>query len=117
MGSYISIDKTNKYEPIDLLKIHMDTYIDLRYNKATMGGEALKRRAPGNNRRYYMAVSDAQRRAANKYISEKLEEIKFRVPKGKKDIIKAHAESRGESVNSFINRAVDETIERDGEDK
>lgn len=64
-----------------------------------------------------MAVSDAQRRAANKYISEKLEEIKFRVAKGKKDIIKAHAESRGESVNSFINRSVDETIKRDGEDK
>lgn len=82
-----------------------------------MGGGALKHRAPGNSRRYNMAVSDAQRRAANKYISEKLEEIKFRVPKGKKDIIKAHAESRGESVNSFINRAVDEAIGRDGEDK
>ncbi len=39
------------------------------------------------------------------------------MPKGKKDIIKAHAESKGESVNSFINRAVDETIERDRGDK
>lgn len=29
MGSYISIDKSNKYEPIDLSKMHMDTYIDL----------------------------------------------------------------------------------------
>ena len=43
--------------------------------------------------------------------------FQIRMPKGKKDIIKAHAESRGESVNSFINRAVDETIKRDGEDK
>lgn len=64
-----------------------------------------------------MPVSEAQRRATDKYIAEKLDEIKLRVPKGKKDIIKAHAESMGESVNSFINRAVDETIERDGEDK
>ncbi len=35
------------------------------------------------------------------------------MPKGKKDIIKAHAEARSESVNGFINRAIDEAIERD----
>ena len=53
----------------------------------------------------------------NKWISEKLDRINLTMSKGKKDIIKAHAESMGESVNSFINRAVDETIKRDGEDK
>ena len=31
----------------------------------------------------------------------------------RRDIIKAHAESLGESVNSFINRAIDSQIERD----
>ena len=36
------------------------------------------------------------------------------MPKGRKDKIKAHADQRGESVNGFINRAIDETIERDG---
>ena len=36
------------------------------------------------------------------------------VPKGQKDAIKAHAESRGESVNAFINRAIDEAMEREG---
>lgn len=60
-----------------------------------------------------MPVSESQRRATDKYIAEKLDEIKLRVPKGKKDIIKAHAESKGESVNSFINRAVDEAMERE----
>ena len=35
------------------------------------------------------------------------------MPKGKKDIIKAHAEAHSESVNGFINRAIDEAIERD----
>ncbi len=79
-----------------------------------MGGEALKRRAPGNNRRYNMAGNNEYK---NKWISEKLDRINLTMPKGKKDIIKAHAESRGESVNSFINRAVVETIKRDGEDK
>ena len=33
--------------------------------------------------------------------------------KGRKDIIKAHAEQRGESLNGFVNRAIDEAMERD----
>ncbi len=49
----------------------------------------------------------------NSWIAEKLDRINLTVPKGKKDIIKAHAERKGESVNAFINRAIDETIERD----
>lgn len=64
-----------------------------------------------------MPASKAQQKAVNKYIKENYDVFQIRMPKGKKDKIKAHAESRGESVNSFINRAVDETIERDGEDK
>ncbi len=35
------------------------------------------------------------------------------MPKGHKAEIKAHADSQKESVNSFINRAIDETMERD----
>lgn len=58
-------------------------------------------------------ISDARRRANEKYNSKAYDEIKTRVPKGRKDIIKAHAEKQGESVNSFINRAIDETIGRD----
>ncbi|MGM9682020.1 MAG: Arc family DNA-binding protein [Eubacteriales bacterium] len=46
-------------------------------------------------------------------MKENYDEIKVRVFKGKKEKIKAHAESKGESVNSFINRAIDEAIERD----
>lgn len=50
----------------------------------------------------------------DKYL-EKLEEIKIRVAKGEKDKIKTHAESMGESVNGFINRAIEETMDRDKE--
>ena len=46
-------------------------------------------------------------------MKENYDEIKVRVEKGQKDIIKAHAEARGESVNGFIGRAIDETMERD----
>ena len=49
----------------------------------------------------------------NEWIADKLDRINLTVQKGKKDEIKAHAESMGESVNGFINRAIDETIERD----
>ena len=37
----------------------------------------------------------------------------MRVPKGKKDAIKAHAEAQGESVNGFINRAIDQVMAED----
>jgi len=46
-------------------------------------------------------------------MKENYDEIKVRVEKGRKAEIKAHADSRGESVNSFIGRAIDETMERD----
>ena len=62
-----------------------------------------------------MAPSDAQKRATAKWQQDKVEEIKFRVPKGKKAIIKEHAEKRGESVNAFLLRAAEETIEREKE--
>lgn len=34
-------------------------------------------------------------------------------PKGQKDTVKAHAQAQGESVNAFINRAINEAMERD----
>ena len=60
-----------------------------------------------------MAISDSQKRAVAKYNAANYDRIELRVEKGKKDIIKAHAEKRGESVNAFINRAIDEAMERD----
>lgn len=60
-----------------------------------------------------MAVSKAQQKAVAKYMKNNYEEIKVRVHKGQKDIIKAHAEKNGESINGFVNRAIDETMQRD----
>jgi predicted HicB family RNase H-like nuclease len=61
-----------------------------------------------------MPTTKAQQRAVNKYMKENYDEIKVRTEKGQKDRIKAHAESRGESVNAFINRAISETVEQEG---
>lgn len=57
----------------------------------------------------------AQRKAEwqNRYIAKAYDRINLTVPKGDKEEIKAYAESCGESVNGFINRAIRETMERD----
>lgn len=60
-----------------------------------------------------MPASKAQQRAVSKYMKENYDEIKVRVEKGQKDVIKAHAEARGESVNAFVGRAIEETMQRD----
>ena len=60
-----------------------------------------------------MPVSKAQQKAVNKYMSQNYDRINLTVPKGQKEIIKAHAEAHSESVNGFINRAIEETMERD----
>ena len=65
-----------------------------------------------------MTVSKAQQRAVSKYMKENYDELKVRMPKGQKDIIKAFAERNGESLNAFIIRAITETMERSaGENK
>lgn len=51
----------------------------------------------------------------NKFIAEAYDRVNLTMPKGKKEIIKAHAEQQNESTNSFINRAIDETMQRDSE--
>ena len=52
----------------------------------------------------------------NKYNAKAYDAIPLRVHKGKKEVIKAHAEAQKESVNGFINRAIDNQIKQDQED-
>jgi len=49
----------------------------------------------------------------DRYNAKAYDEIKVRVSKGDKEKIKAYAESIGDSVNSFINAAIREKMERD----
>lgn len=57
--------------------------------------------------------TEARKRGNRKWDAANLDRISIAVPKGHKEAIKAHAEARGESVNGFINRAIEETMERD----
>jgi hypothetical protein len=60
-----------------------------------------------------MSVSKSQQASVNKYVKKNYDRVLLTMPKGRKDVVKAHAEEQGESVNGFINRAIAETIERD----
>ena len=59
-----------------------------------------------------MVLSEAQANANKKY-HEKFDDIKVRVPKGKRQEWKEHAAKQGGSLNGFIIRTVNEAIERD----
>lgn len=61
-----------------------------------------------------MTVSKAQQKATTKYKKTNYGEIKLLIsPKEKKEEIQAHANTMGESMNGFVNRAIIETMERD----
>ena len=63
-----------------------------------------------------MAISKAQQKAVHNYVRNNYDRIELTVsPKGTKDQIKAHAAKKGETLNGFINRAINETIQRDNE--
>ena len=59
-------------------------------------------------------VSKKQQACVNRYMQKAYDRINLTVPKGEKEVIKAHAdEYDGGSVNGFIQRAIRETMERD----
>ena len=60
-----------------------------------------------------MAGENKKSEYRNAWIAEKLDRVNLPMPKGQKDTVKAHAEAQGESLNAFINRAINETMERD----
>lgn len=64
-----------------------------------------------------MSLSEAQRKATNKYIEKNnLVEIKFRVTDSKRDEYKAKSADLGySSFNQFVIQAIEEKIERDSE--
>lgn len=46
--------------------------------------------------------TEAQKKSAEKYLRDKVEDIRIRVPKGEKQKIKEFAEAQDKSLNQFI---------------
>lgn len=61
-----------------------------------------------------MAYTEAQKKASMKYLSEKTDDIRLRVPRGTKERFKKAAEHYDLSMTQFVLAAVEEKIERDG---
>ena len=60
-----------------------------------------------------MTLSPARQMANRKYNEKAYDRVELKVKKGRKADIQAHAAGRGESLNVFINRAIDEALARE----
>lgn len=57
--------------------------------------------------------TEAKKEGNKRWDAKNLDRLSIALPKGSKEEIKAHANSKGESVNGFISRAIKETMERE----
>ena len=60
----------------------------------------------------YYGYTEAQKRANKKYM-ENMVKINLTGDPERRETIKKHASTMSESMSAFINRAIDETMERD----
>ena len=58
--------------------------------------------------------TEAKKKANKSWDADNLDRISLAVPKGHKDKIKARAEGQGLSVNAYINKVIDEDINKGG---
>ena len=58
-------------------------------------------------------MGKASTRAQNKYIAKAYDRLNLILPKGRKAEIQSHATIQNESLNGFVNRAINEAMERD----
>ena len=63
----------------------------------------------------YAGFTEARKKANEKYLKETVEDIRIRVPKGQKVVIKNHSDKMGESMNAFVVRAINDAMERDNQ--
>ena len=63
-----------------------------------------------------MAYTNAQNKATQKYQAKAYDRLAIRVKKGEADKIKAYAESRGMSLNGYINKLIAEDMQEQEDD-
>ena len=60
-----------------------------------------------------MALTEAQKRANQKYCAKAYDQIKLIVPKGEREKIKAIAASKGLSLNAYIIKLIEQDKEKE----
>jgi predicted HicB family RNase H-like nuclease len=91
MGTYITIGIIHK--------IYGDIFVDFVY--VHIYNHNIRYKYKERKVNHMTKTTDAQKKATAKYIC-KLDEIKIRVPKGKKEEYRQMAEAEGKSLNQFI---------------
>lgn len=61
-----------------------------------------------------MALSEAQRKANDKYIANNYKQVKLSMPKSEAEELDAYCAARDISKAGFIRQAIKEKMERDG---
>lgn len=64
-----------------------------------------------------MALSDAQRKANDKYIKEHYRQVKLSMPKEEADALDEHCTANNYTKAGFIRQAIREKMERDNASK
>ena len=54
--------------------------------------------------------TEAQNKATQKYINKAYDQFSVRVPKGKREIYKVHAEAQGKSLNQLVIDLLDKAM-------
>ncbi len=62
-----------------------------------------------------MALSDAQRKANDKYIKANYKQVKLSMPNEEADALERYCKARGYTKAGFIRQAIQEKMERDME--
>lgn len=57
--------------------------------------------------------SEARIKANNRYNAKAYDRVNIAIPKGHKEVIQAHADALGKSVNGYVVEAIEEKIARD----
>lgn len=57
-------------------------------------------------------ISKAQQKATSKYISKAYDQVSLRIPKGKREVYKAHAERKNKSLNALIIELLDKDMKQ-----
>ena len=57
--------------------------------------------------------NESQKKATAKYNTKAYDDIKIRVPKGKREIYKAYAETQKMSLNAYVINLIEKDMERE----
>ena len=60
-----------------------------------------------------MAYKPSQSKAVTKYIANNYDQVSLRMPKGARDKYKAHAESKGKSLNALIIELLEQDMKQE----